>query len=153
MTFNPGRLPGKQRPKKKAAATLPPKRKRVRLPKIPARDVRRRATSLVLEAMSAKAAAEIPLVVLENGSSHRDHRDPDDGSGQPPQLFGWPWPRPIRVPLAVHPCGHAVIVGSEYRDVHQGEPGWIYYIRFTDGIGGEWWKATEAEVVKWQAGE
>jgi hypothetical protein len=62
--------------------------------------------------------------------------------------YSWPWPRLIHVPFHIHPSKQAAIVGAEYIARHQGNPGWLYFVRFIDG--GTHWRASEAEIVKWQ---
>jgi hypothetical protein len=58
----------------------------------------------------------------------------------------------IRVPPEVHDDQKAEIVGHEWGpDKGYGKrgPGWIYYIKFPDG--GEWWIATEQELIEWDS--
>lgn len=96
---------------------------------------RPRVSSLAIHAMTEQARNSIPVVAIR----------PDP---RPDQLFGWPWPRLIRVPFNVHPTRQAVIVGAEWIDKGEGRGHWLYFFRFCDG--GEHWRVSEAECAAWQ---
>jgi hypothetical protein len=56
---------------------------------------------------------------------------------------------PIRVPEHVHSSQQASIVGREWGGNRRSSgQGWLYYIKFVEG--GQWWEASEAEMVRWQ---
>lgn len=58
----------------------------------------------------------------------------------------------VKVPAEVHDSCNAEVVGYEWGpDNVRGRksgPSWIYHLKFEDG--GEWWLATEEELIRWQ---